>query len=111
VAAKPAVFRVRAKLSDRYKSEFGDAGATHLSISLREKGGKPMQGYVARNTTEGQKVFDALKDGNEHSLMLDLAYSKSSSDPSVVEISRLVGTGFQERPEELGQAQAAPKRP
>jgi hypothetical protein len=107
VLSEPSLFRLYARLSDVYKAEFSKALRTHHALTLRDRDGKTVQGYLARASVDAAKVFDELKDGKEHALVVELGYGKLSTDPDVVEVRRLVGIGHQERPEEL----AAPSRP
>jgi hypothetical protein len=94
------LFRLHARLSDVFKADFAQDGKTHYSLTLRDRDGKVVQGYVPRTSPDGQKIFDDLKDGKEHALFLEIGYPKTSTDPTVVEVRRLVGLGHRERPEE-----------
>jgi hypothetical protein len=97
----PSVFRVRAQLSDVFRADFVRSQRTHYSLTLRDRDGKLVQGYVERNSADGKKIFDELKDGREHPLLVELGYTKAAADAESIEVRRLVGVGHQERPEEL----------
>jgi hypothetical protein len=98
---QPAVFRMRAKLSYYYNYEFSEAKQTHYSLSLEDKEFAHIDGaYVPRQSADGQKLFDVLKDGKEHTVVIELVYRPNSQDSSVATVTRLLGFGWRERPAE-----------
>ncbi len=108
---KPSLFRVHARLSDVYRSEFAKALTTHHSLSLRGREDKTVLGYVLRASPDGQKIFDQLKDGKEHPLLVELGYPKASTDPGVVEVRKLVALNHHENPKEFWAAPSVPPAP
>jgi len=93
--ARPQTFRLTAELSDYYNFEFQGAQATFYSIRLHESGGTigsaSLQGYVAKNSKNGQLLFALLSDGQAHRVTLELQYLPNSQDSSITVIQRIVG--------------------
>ena len=89
----PEAFRVVGQLSTYYNYDYGSAERTHFSISLSFPDGESLHGYVPRDSTDGQALYEVLKDGEYHRLILLLRYphdSKNSGGGSVTEIFRFV---------------------
>lgn len=67
------VFRVSAELSDLYLFTFGNAKQTHYSIRCTERFGDRVatfHGYIRKDTTEGKRLYELLKDGQRHEVTL-----------------------------------------
>jgi hypothetical protein len=98
---KPARFRVFAELTDYYNFEFTNANKKMYSARLNDKDGVAIAGYVEKQSELGQALFELLKDGKPHPVVLELTYGKESQNSSVVTITNMFGYRWREYPEEL----------
>jgi len=93
-ATRPRVFvrfRAIAKLDDYYNYEFSGQENGMWSIDLNEANhGDIGHGYIQKNGPDGHRLFQCLKDGKEHRVVVDLCYTPFSQSPSVFLISRVV---------------------
>jgi hypothetical protein len=98
---KPSRFRVYAELSDYYNYEFGGAKNKMYSVKLSDERGENIAGYVEKETDLGKQLFELLKDGKSHAVVLELTYKKRSQASGVVNITNMVGKRWREYQEEL----------
>ena len=94
---QPSIFRFEAKLDDYYNYEFADAKDTHYSIGLQDGANNQIYAYVPKKSPDGQKLFDGLKDGKEHPVLIEIAYPANSGSSSVAAVTRLLGFGWREQ--------------
>ena len=83
--------RVEAELSDLYSSQYEGAQKTHYSVSFSGNYGDrhdSFWGYVLKKSELGEKLFEILKDGHTHKLIVTIERTGSESD--VVGIKKLV---------------------
>ena len=73
---KPVTMRVEAVLSDYYNYAFASAERSHYSIRFGLEG---VSGYVRKDSRLGKRLFDILKDGEEHRLILSIHFLPNSS--------------------------------
>ena len=78
---KPVTMRVEAVLSDYYNYAFANAERTHYSISF---GLELVSGYVRKDSRLGKRLFDTLKDGEEHNLILSIRFLPNSYGNTVL---------------------------
>ena len=65
--------RVEAKLTDFYNYHYSEARETHYSLSLQNKYGDRWDffyGYVSKDSDLGRKLFEVVKDGQGHRLIV-----------------------------------------
>ena len=67
--------RVEAVLDNYYNYAFDNAERTHYSIRFGLKG---VSGYVRKDSRLGKRLFDILKDGEEHNLVLEIRFLPNS---------------------------------
>ena len=84
---KPVTMRVEAVLDDYYNYAFANAERTHYSIRFRLE---RVSGYVRKDSRLGRRIFDILKDGEEHNLILKIRFLPNSSGPTDILIDDLV---------------------
>lgn len=101
-ASKPkesTKFRVAVSLDDYYNYEFRNLSDSYWSISLSEitteriTGTKPLllYGYIPKESEDGKKLFELLKDGSEKAVILELKYPNNNDNSSnCVLITRFV---------------------
>ena len=88
--SEPEPFRVLAQLDTFYIGEYDHHENTYYSIKLHFPDGEYLHGYIAKSSVDGEKIFDHLKDGKEHRLILSLYYSENGRDPDIVDIYQFV---------------------
>src|SRR5690554_3870658 len=66
-----------AELDSYYNFEFINAKATHWSVSLHE-GSDQLYGYVAKESKSGKYLYESLKDGRKHAVVLRLQHTEDS---------------------------------
>ncbi len=96
-------FRVMAELTDYYNFEFRDGGNYLYSILLSEldgtvlkKTGESLYGYIRKNSKDGARLYELLKDGEKHAVMLNIRYSSFSENSDQVIIDKFIQIGFNE---------------
>ena len=72
---KPVTMRAEATLQSYYNYAFMNAERTHYSIRFGLKG---VSGYVRKDSRLGKRLFDILKDGEEHNLVLSIRFLPNS---------------------------------
>ena len=83
----PVRFRVWAELSDYYNYAFMNGQKQWYSVALSDDGDKELPtGYIAKNSDSGQRVFDLLKDGRKHRMVVDIAFPSDSIEGNVVNL-------------------------
>jgi hypothetical protein len=68
-----AIFRISAKLADLYVFQYKNAKNTHYSIDLYEQFGEINNrfiGFIEKNSDDGKKLFELVKDGQRHDITL-----------------------------------------
>jgi len=77
----PVRFRGYAKLEDFYADEFSKSKNIAYSIYIRNGDEQGIgHGYIMKNTIAGQKLFEILRDGKEHQMVVDLQYLPNAQD-------------------------------
>ena len=76
---KPVAMRVEAVLDDYYNWDFMRASASHYSIRFPDT---HIHGYVRKDSPLGKRLFNILKDGDKHKLVLSLRYLPNPHYPS-----------------------------
>ncbi|HYV35126.1 MAG TPA: hypothetical protein VE988_05445 [Gemmataceae bacterium] len=69
---KPVKIRVLAKIGDYYNFEYQNAKNTHFNVSLRDPKQGNLPGYVAKTAEEGKRLYELLKDGKDHELIVEI---------------------------------------
>lgn len=77
----PTEFRVIAKLDDYYNYSFDESINTHYSFELTDAHGDYVNGYVLKNSEVGKKMYDLLKDGQEHKVIVKI-HIPNNEDPT-----------------------------
>ena len=83
---KPVTMRVEETLKSDYMYAFRNTERTHYSIGL----GLLEWGYARKDSRAGKRLFDILKDGEEHNLVLKIRFLPNSSGPTDILIDDLV---------------------
>lgn len=89
--SKPIRFRIYAKLDDYYNYEFLGAKDIAYSIIIEDRNNNRLgHGYADKNSHIGQVLFNKLRDGNNHEMVLDVQCLPDAESGSVFVISRVV---------------------
>jgi len=86
----PVQFRVLGKLSDYYNYEFKKAKNEFWSVSISDGEQNYGTGYIAKNSTTGDRLFKTLKDGKKHELIVDLVYLPNTESADLFLIAQVV---------------------
>lgn len=96
---QPVKFRLVVQLDDYYNFEFDDLRDKYWSIQLYvvnfdDPMGRTLtglNGFIDKNSEDGKKLFDLVKDGKEHAVVMEIMYPEGSDpDNNCVLISSLV---------------------
>ncbi len=87
---EPTRFRVTAQLDDYYNYEFDDAIDRAYSIKIRIDGKRIGWGYIDKRNKMAPAIFNTLRDGKRHNMVLDLAYLPNSEEGDVFVITKVV---------------------
>ena len=71
---KPMLFRVAASLDTYYNYEFRDAHNNYLSIQFNIGTLSTLYGYVRRESKSGKRMYEILKDGEYHYLIVKIRF-------------------------------------
>lgn len=92
-------FRVGAQLTEPTSS----FGANYFAATMRTDGGMGW-GYARKESTGGKKLLDALKDGRQHALIVELSH-RDGDDFDVLDV---IATNWRQTDEEAGTAIPSP---
>lgn len=77
----PVRIRGYAKLEDFYADKFSESKEIAYSIYIRNGDEQGIgHGYIIKNTVAGQKIFEILRDGKEHQMVVDLQCLPNAQD-------------------------------
>jgi len=98
-ATKPSevgIFRLDCKLSDYYNYGYIDLQNKYYSIECYSEFDESIiYAYVDKNSDDGKKIFEILKDGNNHKLVLAVKYDyKSENTSDILSLKKLVTVGW-----------------
>ncbi len=85
----PTSFRLIAKLDNYYNFDFSNDADTHYSIELKTRGRTTIYGYVYKKSEEGKKLYELLKDGESHNVIVKIAFlpdARSSENVLIYEM-------------------------
>lgn len=87
----PVRLRVSASLGDYYNFEFRNSRDVAWCIDMSDGEGKSIgHGYIKKSTPEGEQLFQMLRDGKRHSIVVEIQYVPNGESARVFIISRLV---------------------
>lgn len=86
----PLSFRVKANLSDYYNYSYRDKEETYYSINLYDGFSRrdSVTGYVEKDSSIGEALFNILRDGEEHSIIVTIhipSNEKISNDIVIID--------------------------
>lgn len=81
-----------AKLSDYYNFDYTDLVDTYWSVGFSDMSHKESAetyGYIKKDSPDGKKIFELLKDGMSHNMILESKY-KANDGSNTVEITKFI---------------------
>lgn len=93
----PINYRVAAELGDNYYGTRKDRDAylaIHLNVPIENGGNGRLNGYVYRNSKDGEEIYKQLKDGQVHQAIFTVAKNSDTRDYSSVDILKIVQWGW-----------------
>jgi hypothetical protein len=86
--------RVEAELSDYYGYEWRAAKETHYAIRCREESlsATPFTAYIARDSADGKKLHELLKDGEKH--RVTVAIQRTGTESAVAGMKSLTSASW-----------------
>jgi hypothetical protein len=72
LSSVPSEFRVKANIDTYYNYNYRDAQNTHWSISTYDPNDGRISCYISKSSLEGKKIYEILKDGKNHDLILEI---------------------------------------
>ena len=91
------IWRCGARLNSFYSDEYRDSRNSHFSITLSLSDSNKegiFFGFIPKETADGRKLFDILKDGKEHGVILELEYGPRAQSDNILTINRFVKDGW-----------------
>lgn len=82
---EPTEFRVYASISNYYNYNYKNSQSNYWSVEISND--ENIFGYVAKNSAEGKKIYEILKDGKIHQLILEVkidATQDHSGDTAII---------------------------
>lgn len=96
LSIQPKEFRVYASIGTYYNYNYIDAINTYWNVSIEDIDNNTIHGcYISKSSVEGKKLYEILKDGKNHELILELkidATQNNSGDIAI--ITKLVKEGW-----------------
>lgn len=82
-------FRIIAKLGDYYNYSYRSSSKDFWNVQIKENDGDHIGScYVAKTSLAGKKLYEILKDGKEHDLIVEI--KKVTNDKNSVVIEKLI---------------------
>jgi hypothetical protein len=85
---QPVKMRLALTLRDYYNYNFSSKEEIYLSILAEQSDGCSVSCFVERNTEEGKKIFELLKDGRSHEAIVELLIDKTDDKTGNIAIIR-----------------------
>jgi len=96
LSTQPTEFRVNATIGTYYNYNFSDAKNTHWNVNIEDKEGNNIRGcYISKSSAEGKKLYEILKDGKTHALILELKIDATENNSGgIAIITKVVKDGW-----------------
>lgn len=72
LSTHPTEFRVNATIGNYYSYNYFNANSTHLSVEISDNENNFIFCYISKSSVEGKKLYEILKDGKKHQLIVGL---------------------------------------
>lgn len=101
-AGKPALFRLRVTLSTDYYGAYGEVKDAFYAFKAADTDGNRIDAYMLKSNPGAAKLMDLLKDGKSHPVVAELDFDPQTKTPDQLTMTRFVGDGWNQLPEEVG---------
>lgn len=91
-----ALFRVKAEIGNYYNYNYRNAGDTHWNVNIIDIDGNSISGcYISKVSEEGKKLYEILKDGKQHYLILEIKIDASDNKSgNIAIITKVIKEGW-----------------
>lgn len=88
--------RVNAKLGNYFNFNYIEAQSTHWNIDINDVAYNGIVGcYISKKSAEGKKLYDLLKDGKTHPIIVEVVIDSSQDNSgNTAVITKLVTEGW-----------------
>lgn len=86
LSTQPTEFRVSATIGTYYNYNYRDAKNTHWNVNISNNGESISGCYISKSSVLGQKLYEILKDGKEHMLIVEIKIDSSVDDSGNIAI-------------------------
>jgi hypothetical protein len=107
--AEPAKITADCKLSNYYNCAYRDTAATHHSVAISSSRASG-HAWVPKNSEEGKRIFEALKDGQEHRLTVQVVLQGPDGTATPLEREEMAIVSDKGTPKAAEKPRAAEKR-
>lgn len=91
----PSEFLVKASIGTTYFYNYRDAQITHWNIMTSDEDGNSIYCYITKSSLEGKKIYEILKDGESHEMILELKIDATENNSgSIGIITKFVKEGW-----------------
>ncbi len=91
-----ASFRIQAEIGNYYNYNYRNAEKTHWNVGVIDNDGNSISGcYISKTSEEGKKLYEILKDGKQHYLILEIKMDTSESKSGdIAVITKFIKQGW-----------------
>lgn len=96
LSTQPTEFRVNATIGNYYNYNYRDGKNTHWNVSIQDNENNSISGcYISKSSAEGKKLYEILKDGKTHALILELKIDATENNSgNIAIITKVVKNGW-----------------
>jgi len=96
LSTQPTEFRVSATIGTYYNYNYRHAKNTHWNVSISDNDGNSISGcYISKSSAEGKRLYEILKDGKRHALILEIKIDATESDAgNIAIITKVIKEGW-----------------
>lgn len=96
LSTQPTELRVKASIGSYYNYNYRDAKNSHWNVSIEDIDYNSIAGcYISKSSAEGKKLYEILKDGKSHALIIELKIDSSGDNSgNIAIITKLVKEGW-----------------
>lgn len=95
LSTQPKTFRVIAEISNKYNWNYDNKQNSYWSVRANDGRGAWMICYVSKQSETGKQIYEILKDGKEHRIMIEVKIdSKEDKSGRTTIITKLIKTDW-----------------
>jgi hypothetical protein len=94
-SANPSEFRIKATIGDYYNYGYLNLKDTYWNIKIQDGNRNMIIGcYINKSTADGKKIYDILKDGKAHDLIIEIKKDPKNDSGEIAIISKVIKEGW-----------------